>query len=108
MCCVERGIIYLFMTRWIFVAVWASAVVVCGLLTAAASLAAGSRAHRLQHLWCTSLVAPGLVPSSQTRGRTHVPCTSRRIPIHWTTKEAQIASVVAILHLFSPYNCPLK
>ena len=39
---------------------------------------AGSRAQA-QLLWCTGLVAPWHVGSSQTRDRTRVPCTGRRI-----------------------------
>ena len=33
------------------------------------------------------LVNPRHVGSSQTRGRTHVPCIGRRILNHWTTRE---------------------
>ena len=34
------------------------------------------------------LVALWKVDSSQTRGGTHVPCTSRQILNHWATREA--------------------
>ena len=35
------------------------------------------------------LVTPLHVESSQTRDRTRVPCTGRKILIHWTTREVQ-------------------
>ena len=42
-----------------------------------------------QSSWCTGLVAPWPVGSysSQTRERTHVPCTGRQVLNHWTTRE---------------------
>ena len=42
---------------------------------------------RLQELWRTGSVAPKHVESSQTRDRTYVPCISRQILNHWTTRE---------------------
>ena len=42
----------------------------------------------LQQLWCSGVVAPPHVGSSQTRDRTHVPCHGRWILIHWTIREA--------------------
>ena len=41
-----------------------------------------------QQLWLTGLVAPRHVGSSQTRGRTRVPCIGRQILNHCTTREA--------------------
>ena len=38
-------------------------------------------------LCCTGLADPWHVASSQTRDRTHVPCTGRWILNHWTTRE---------------------
>ena len=40
-----------------------------------------------QLLWCTGLVAPRQVESSQTRDQTHVLCIGRRDVIHCTTRE---------------------
>ena len=37
--------------------------------------------------YLTGLVAPQHVESSQTRNQTRVPCTTRRILGHWTTRE---------------------
>ena len=37
--------------------------------------------------WCMGSVAPWYVRSSQTRDQTHVPCSGRQIPNHWTTRE---------------------
>ena len=52
-----------------------------GFLTVLTSLASehSSRAHGLQWLWYTSLIALHYVESSWTRDRTHVPCIGRRI-----------------------------
>ena len=41
----------------------------------------------LQELWPTGFVAPWHVGSSQSRGRTRVPCTARWILSHWSTTE---------------------
>ena len=46
----------------------------------------GSRAQA-QQLWCTGLVAPPHVGSSQTRDQTLVPCIGRQIPNNCTTRE---------------------
>ena len=40
---------------------------------------------------CTGLIVPWCVESSQTRGRTHVPCMGRQIPSHWTAKEVWVS-----------------
>ena len=47
---------------------------------------AGSRAQA-QYLWRTGLAALWHVGSSQTRDRTHIPCTDRQILNHYTTRE---------------------
>lgn len=39
--------------------------------------------------WCTSLVSPWHVESSQTRDQTWVPCIRRWILSHWTTSDVQ-------------------
>ena len=59
-------------------------------LTVAASLVAEHRlqTRRLSNLWLTGLVTPWHVGSSQTRPRTHVPCSSRQILNHCATREA--------------------
>ena len=74
--------------------------VMCRFLITVASLVAEHRlqVHRLQQLWlarsraqaqqlCTGLVALRHEECSQTRDRTHVPCTGRQILIHCATKE---------------------
>ena len=76
--CVKRGLLF---------------IVMCGLLTAVASLVlehwlqahglqqlwlVGSRVQA-QQLWCTGLAAPRHVGSSRTRAQTCVPCIGRRI-----------------------------
>ena len=43
---------------------------------------------QVQESWCTGLVAPQHVESSQTRDWTRDPCTGRETPIHWTTGES--------------------
>ena len=43
-----------------------------------------------QYLWCTGLVAPWHVGSSQTRARTRVPCIGRQILNHCATREVLI------------------
>ena len=48
---------------------------------------------RLQELWRTGLVAPRHVGSSQTRDRTYVPCISRQILNHWTTRELYLEAL---------------
>ena len=54
---------------------------------AAGAVAHGIKSCRLQELWLTGFSRPQHVESSQTRGRTHVPCTGRRVLIHCTTRE---------------------
>ena len=99
--------IHSFWLHWVFVAFSSCCergllfVAVRGLLIAVASLVmehglqahglqqlwlAGSRAQA-QQLWCTGLVALRHVGSSQTRARTRVPCTGRRIVNHCATRE---------------------
>ena len=50
----------------------------------------GLQVQELQYLWPVGLVALLHVESSQTRDRTCVPCISRRILYHCTTREVQI------------------
>ena len=47
-----------------------------------------SRMCRFQYLWCRGLVALGHVEYFWTRDGTPVPCISRRILNHWTTRKA--------------------
>ena len=54
-----------------------------------------------QQLWHTNSVAPQHVGSSWTGGQTAVPCTTRRILNHWTTREALF---VCVLFLFLKHN----
>ena len=70
---------------------WASVVTARGLgscgmwaLERAGFSSCGTQA---QQLWCTGLVAPRHVGSSQTRDRTHVRCIGRRILNHCATTE---------------------
>ena len=60
-----------------------------------------------QQLWLTVLVAPQHVGSSQTRARTHVPCTGRQILNHCATREALyyyfISSISFGFTLFSSF-----
>ena len=46
--------------------------------------------RRLSSCWCTGLVAPRHVESSQTRDQVRVPCIGRQILNHCTTREALI------------------
>ena len=48
--------------------------------------------HRLQELWCTGLITPRHVGSSQTRDQTSVPCIGRWILKQWTIREAHTVS----------------
>ena len=48
----------------------------------------GSRACRLQQLWCMGLVALWHVGSSWIRDRTRVPCIGGQILNPWTIREA--------------------
>ena len=91
--------IYIFWLWWVSIAAWGltlvagirdySAVAGFWLRWLLLFWSTGSRAHRLQGLQHTGLVALQHVGSSWTRGRTHVPCIGRRILNPWTTKEAQ-------------------
>ena len=60
-----------------------------------------------QQLWLTGPAAPRYVGSSQTRGRTRVPCISRQILNHCATREAQnLRSLKTFLTLPIPYQAP--
>ena len=50
----------------------------------------GSKAHRLQYLWRTGLVALQHVGSSWTRDRTCDSCIDRWILYHWAIREAPL------------------
>ena len=50
----------------------------------------GSKAHRLQYLWRTGLVALQHVGSSWTRDRTCDSCIDRWILYHWAVREAPL------------------
>ena len=64
----------------------------------------GLRSSCVRGFCCSCGVgAPRHVGSSQTRDRTHVPCTGRRILNLWTAREVQITSF--ILQLFSCFLC---
>ena len=58
----------------------------CGMWPQQLSLT-GSRVQT-QQLWCTGLVTPQHVGSSQARAQTRVPCIGRRILNHCATREA--------------------
>ena len=105
-------LLFIFWLRQVFI-------VVCGLLTAVASLVAehglqacglqqlwlaGSRAQA-QQLWYTGLVAPRHVGSSRTRARTRVPCIGRRILNHCTTREVLISFFYMQLSSFPSTTC---
>ena len=47
----------------------------------------GSRACRLQQLWCSDLFVPQHVEPSQVRNWTYVPFIDRQMLNHWTTRE---------------------
>ena len=82
--------------HWVFVAVCRlslvaasggySLVAVCGLLTVVVSLVEEHRLQCscLQQSWCTGLLTPQHLASSQTRDRT---CIGRWTLNHWTTRE---------------------
>ena len=53
-----------------------------------------SRACGLQKFWLVGLAAPQRVESSQTRGQTHVSCISRQILNQWTTRKAQVVTLL--------------
>ena len=76
-------------------------IVVRGPLTVAASRC-GAQAPdaQAQQLWLTGLVAPRHVGSSQTRARTRVPCTGRRILHHCATREAPTNRVLIPMIIF--------
>ena len=59
---------------------------------------ADSRAQA-QQLWRTDLVASRHVGSSRTRARTHVPCISRLILNHCTTREVLVIFLLIFLFL---------
>ena len=51
-----------------------------------------------QQLWCTGLVAPQHVGSSQTWDGTHVPCIGRWILNHWTIREVPDLGLNSSVH----------
>ena len=53
----------------------------------------GPRERGCQQLWCSGLAVPQHVGSSLARDRTHVPCVSRQIFNHWTTRETTASLV---------------
>ena len=64
----------------------------CGGFSCCDALAVGragfmGAAARTLSLWYTGSAAPRYVESSQSRDQTHVPCISRQILIHCTTRE---------------------
>ena len=96
-----------FWLRWVFVAASrlslavasiCYSLVMCGLLTEVASLAVafGLQCTLAQHLWLAGSAALWLVGSLQIRDRTLVPCISRQILNHWTTREAQQVSSLSL------------
>ena len=86
-----------FELSWVFLAAWVfsgcgkqghSLVVVHRLLIVEASHSRCTDFSSCStwEFWCTGLVAPQHVESSQTRNRTHVPCIGRWILTHWTNQ----------------------
>ena len=71
-----------------------SLVAVCRLLIGGLFLlwSTGSRACRLQSLWCAALVVLQHVRSFWTRDQTHVPCLGRWILNHWATRAVKLFS----------------
>ena len=65
-------------------------IAVRGPLTIVASLCCGAQAPdaQAQQLWLTGPAAPRHAGSSQTRGRTRIPCIGRQILNHCATREA--------------------
>ena len=72
-------------------------VAVHGLLIVVASRCrAQALGIRTQRLWCTGLVVPRHVESSQTRDQTQVPCIGRQILNHWTTREVPYLELLKV------------
>ena len=69
-----------------------------------------SRAHRLQHLWYISLLAPRYVESSWTRNWTHVPCIGRQILKPWTTRKVQdtLSLIIDFSYIWKSPVCQKK
>ena len=92
-CC--RCLVFTYWLRWVFVAAWTF----YGfgerrlLSSCAVRVSHGDdlSCYRAQALACRSSAAPQHVGSSRTRDRTDVPCITRWILNHWTTREAQKA-----------------
>ena len=87
--------IFYFWLCWIFSAAQGRLFLYCGeqgLLFIAVWLlllwSTGFRAHRLQQLWHTGLVALWLVGSSRIKDRTRVSYMGKWILYHWATREA--------------------
>ena len=59
----------------------------------------------LSSLW--DLPGPQLVKSSWTRDWTHMPCTGRQSPNHWTIREAQPGLLASSLKDFQKGHFPL-
>ena len=73
----------------------------CGRFSYCGARALGTQ---VQTPWCTGLVALRHLDSSQTRDRTCVPCISRWILIHCTTREVPlllfVRTLILSIHLF--------
>ena len=57
-----------------------------------------------QYLWLTGLAAPRHVGSSQTRAQTRVPCISRQILNHCTTREALFTFSAILVRFYQNYT----
>ena len=79
-----------------------SLVVASGLLIVAASPVAehGPQGTWAQQFWHTGLAVSWHVDSSWTRDRTRVPCISRWILYHWTTREVLDWIVKCLFYYF--------
>ena len=55
-------------------------------------------------MWCMGLAALQHVGSSQTRDGTHVPCISRQILNHWTTREVLLCLLRVEAFLFFSHS----
>ena len=81
-----------------------------GLLTVVTSFVAGPGFEDswASQLWCTGLVAPRRVGSSQTRDQSHVLCIRRQILNRWTAREALDTSLVNAFILMMLRSLALK
>ena len=104
--CGEQGLLFIVVSRLLiavpFVLLWSTGSSCLGFSRCSTQAQwlwlRGSRASA-QQLWCTGLVAPQYVESSQTRDWTCIPCVGWWVFIHWATREVQ--SVLLQLFLFS-------